>query len=295
MSESEAKRNKKSKYPAVINYMTHPEAHKIIDFLKEAFGFEQGRLSGKPEENVIFHCELTLDDSVVMIATHANKTISSFCIYNENVDAAYEKALKAGALSKQEPKMEIHGDRSAIVTDSWGNEYCIHARMEELSKADIQKRKDEGWDPAAVKPKVHFKSPHCQTVVTFLRSEKPKEIKDFLEEKLDFKQEGELFGDDTTIFHVEERFEDSIVFVGVGAPTATNFYISVKDVDATYKKAIEAGAISVSAPEDKFYGDRMAEIKDSMGQTYWIATYVKDVPEEEMTKMAEEYRQKENC
>lgn len=83
-------------------------------------------------------------------------------------------------------------------------------------------------------------------------------------------------GDFTTKAPAVMRIGDSIVMVsGVGPrnPTASFFYVYVPDVDATYARAIEAGATSLEEPEDVAYGDRRAMVKDPCGNDWQIATY----------------------
>ena len=63
-------------------------------------------------------------------------------------------------------------------------------------------------------------------------------------------------------------------------------YLYVEDVDAAYKRAIEAGATSLREPEDQFYGDRSAAVRDACGNQWWLATHVEDVPADEMQKRA---------
>ena len=79
-------------------------------------------------------------------------------------------------------------------------------------------------------------------------------------------------------FHIETKIGDSIVVLEVGDPphaggTRASIYVYVEDVDAAYKRALEAGATSVGAPSDKPYQERSAGIKDSYGNTWYIATY----------------------
>ena len=51
-------------------------------------------------------------------------------------------------------------------------------------------------------------------------------------------------------------------------------YVYVPDVDATYKIAIGLGAKSLREPSDeRTWGDRVAGVKDTSGNTWWIATY----------------------
>jgi uncharacterized glyoxalase superfamily protein PhnB len=72
--------------------------------------------------------------------------------------------------------------------------------------------------------------------------------------------------------------------------SASAFYLYVPDTDATYHRSIEAGATPVMEPADQFYGDRNAGVSDQWGNTWWIATHLKDVSPEEAQKMAEERR-----
>jgi PhnB protein len=60
-----------------------------------------------------------------------------------------------------------------------------------------------------------------------------------------------------------------------GWPAATSHvHIYVPDVDETYKKALEAGAASVQAPEKRQDSKKRAAVKDAAGTTWWIATRV---------------------
>jgi uncharacterized glyoxalase superfamily protein PhnB len=59
-------------------------------------------------------------------------------------------------------------------------------------------------------------------------------------------------------------------------------------VDDVYKKALAAGGTSEREPEDQFYGDRTAGVKDPAGNTWWIHTNVEEVSEAEMEKRMKE-------
>jgi uncharacterized glyoxalase superfamily protein PhnB len=50
--------------------------------------------------------------------------------------------------------------------------------------------------------------------------------------------------------------------------------VYVKDVDATYKRALAEGAVSVQVPEKKQDEDKRGGFRDSGGTTWWIATRV---------------------
>ncbi|HEV8485257.1 MAG TPA: VOC family protein [Blastocatellia bacterium] len=78
--------------------------------------------------------------------------------------------------------------------------------------------------------------------------------------------------------HAEVKIGDSMVMIGGGEvlsrpsmPAAIHLY--VKDADAVYKSALEAGAAEIRAPVDQDYGDREASVKDQAGNLWYIATH----------------------
>ena len=64
----------------------------------------------------------------------------------------------------------------------------------------------------------------------------------------------------------------------------TMLYMYVEDVDAVYKKAMEAGGKSVMEPIDQFYGDRSGAVEDMAGNQWWIATRKENVSSEELMR-----------
>lgn len=81
---------------------------------------------------------------------------------------------------------------------------------------------------------------------------------------------------DGRIMHAEVRIDDTVLMLadspnGQSAVPA-NVHVYVPDVDTTYNRAIEAGAASVQAPEDKDDGDRRGGVQDAGGTIWWIAT-----------------------
>jgi PhnB protein len=67
-------------------------------------------------------------------------------------------------------------------------------------------------------------------------------------------------------------------------PTRSSIHLYVDDVDADYKRALDAGGTSFREPTDQFYGDRSAGIQDRFGNQWWLATHVEDVSPEEMQR-----------
>jgi uncharacterized glyoxalase superfamily protein PhnB len=92
------------------------------------------------------------------------------------------------------------------------------------------------------------------------------------------------------IWHAALQIGDSMLFVNdvfpeMGASqSSSNLWLYVNDVDASYKRAVDAGAKSNMPPADMFWGDRMANLTDPFGQKWTLATHVKDMTPEEMKK-----------
>jgi PhnB protein len=103
---------------------------------------------------------------------------------------------------------------------------------------------------------------------------------------------------DGTIMHAEVHIGDSVVMMGEAMsenpPMPGSIYLYVHDADAVYQRALQAGATSLMAPADQFYGDRSAGVKDPVGNRWWIATHKEDVSPEELAKRAEAFMQQQH-
>jgi PhnB protein len=141
-------------YSTLTPYITVKGAEKAIKFYEKAFGAEEtGRLS-MPDGSV-GHCELEIGDSKIFIAEENQQwgnlsplTLGgspvSLCLYVEDVDAVFDRALKEGAtvLGDMVPKDQFYGDRTASLTDPFGHKWSIMTRIEDVSFTEMQKRSD---------------------------------------------------------------------------------------------------------------------------------------------------------
>jgi PhnB protein len=104
------------------------------------------------------------------------------------------------------------------------------------------------------------------------------------------------FGD--MIAHAELEIGDSVVMLSDPFPqfvpkspkelggTSVGVFLYIDDVDALFKRAVDAGASVNAEPEDQFWGDRYASVSDPFGHSWQLATHVEDVPPEEMAERA---------
>ncbi|MCO8649782.1 VOC family protein, partial [Burkholderia multivorans] len=96
----------------------------------------------------------------------------------------------------------------------------------------------------------------------------------------------DVLDEDGAIMHVEMVYRGQLIvmFAPEGAfgstartPKSANaiapqsFYLYVDDVDATWQRALDAGAKSLTAPQDQFWGDRFAQIEDLDGYRWALA------------------------
>ena len=121
-------------------------------------------------------------------------------------------------------------------------------------------------------------------------------VVDFATQALGARERFNMRTPDGKIGHAELEIGDSVLFVseasssdqGVHTPGVVNVY--VQDVDDVYAKALAAGGTSLREPEDQFYGDRSAGVRDAAGNQWWLATHVEDVSPEDMEKRMQEWQ-----
>ena len=112
----------------------------------------------------------------------------------------------------------------------------------------------------------------------------------FLEQVFDGEVTECMKQEDGTINHAEVQLGDSKVMMGQARgehpAMPAMLYVYVDDVDATYKRALDAGAASVREPTDEFYGDRSGGVNGPCGNQWWMATHKEDVSPDEMQRRA---------
>jgi uncharacterized glyoxalase superfamily protein PhnB len=126
-----------------------------------------------------------------------------------------------------------------------------------------------------------------RTITPFIIHGKAPELVDFLKttfgaEELKRNTAGEAYG-----FYSELRIGDTVIMIGGGTaarrgnlPSALHVY--VEDCDATYRRALDAGAVTLMGatgePSDRPYGERSAFVQDAFGNYWYIATRLASAP-----------------
>ena len=105
-------------------------------------------------------------------------------------------------------------------------------------------------------------------------------------------------GADGKLMHGAVRIGDSMIFLhdefpdfgAVGPKTrggsSVTIHLQVEDADASFARAVEAGATVKMPLADVFWGDRYGCVEDPWGHSWSIATHIRDVPMDELRKAA---------
>lgn len=128
------------------------------------------------------------------------------------------------------------------------------------------------------------------SVTPYLTIEGVPRLLEFVKAAFDAKETERVTGPDGRIAHAQVRIGDSVVMMGEARgdwkPMPSTIYLYVSNADATYNRALEAGAASLMEPANQFYGDRHGGVRDPVGNVWWIATHIEDVSPEELQKRA---------
>ena len=123
-----------------------------------------------------------------------------------------------------------------------------------------------------------YKPQGYNDVSVYIVTDGAQRVVDFLKKTFDAEELRRFDTPDGKIMHGEVRVGDTVVMIaddGANYPAFPAWlHVYVKDVDAAYKKALEAGGTSVQAPVRKEDPDKRGGVKDPAGNTWWISTQV---------------------
>ena len=151
-----------SGYRTLTPYINVKNAGAAIEFYKKAFDAKEvGRIT--MPDGTIGHAEIEIGDSKFWLAEEnaqwgnvSPQTLGgspvALCLYVEDVDAIFAKALKEGAkvTGEMEVKDQFYGDRAGSLTDPFGHKWSIMTHIEDVSFEEMQKRSNAMM--AATKP-----------------------------------------------------------------------------------------------------------------------------------------------
>jgi uncharacterized glyoxalase superfamily protein PhnB len=240
-------------FRTVTPYISLVEGDKFIEFLKQAFDAKE--VLRHPSGPDAFHAQLRIRDSMLMVysgeAARGHEWPAAFHFFVDDCDATFNRAIAAGAISRGEPDDRPYGERSAFAEDAFGNWWYIATRFP-------SNKAPEG----------------AGSLVPYLHPAKARPFIEFLKQAFDA-EETFFVEHGGRVMHAAVRIGDATLEMGE-APNAlpSGFFIYVADVDAVYRRAIEAGAASIRPPMDQPYGQRDAVLLDPFGHTWHPAMLI---------------------
>ena len=140
-------------YHSVTPYLCVKRAAEAISFYKRAFAAEEIYRLDMPDGRV-GHAELRIGDSRIMLAdefpempdavSRSPKALGGvsavFCIYLEDVDARFQRAVDAGAKPLRPVENRFYGDRSGIVEDPFGHCWTLATHVEDVPHEELKRR-----------------------------------------------------------------------------------------------------------------------------------------------------------
>ena len=128
-------------YHSVTPYLMVKGANQFISFMTAVFGAKVTEQLLQPD-GTPGHTELRLGDSLIMLSEAGNRppTPIMLHIYVEDVDAAFERAVKAGGKVVAPPANQFYGDRSGGVIEPSGNTIWIATHVEDVASAELHRR-----------------------------------------------------------------------------------------------------------------------------------------------------------
>jgi len=140
-------------YHTITPYMTVRDAARAIEFYKQAFGAkEKGTMKGP--DGKVMHAELVIGDSIIMLADEfpefgslspqsTGGSGTGLHIYIEDVDSAFDRAVKAGATVEMPVADMFWGDRYGKLRDPFGHKWSIGTHKADLTMEEMKKGMEE--------------------------------------------------------------------------------------------------------------------------------------------------------
>jgi uncharacterized glyoxalase superfamily protein PhnB len=139
-------------FRTVTPHLVIKDAAMAIDWYKKAFGAEEVRVTAGPGGKIM-HAEIRIGDSIVMLADEfpgmnqspqtLNGSPVSLHIYSDNVDAAFKRAVDAGAKVTMPLMDQFWGDRYGMLTDPHGHHWSLGMHKEDVPPEEMEKRMQE--------------------------------------------------------------------------------------------------------------------------------------------------------
>ncbi len=267
--------------------LTFKHAGAAIDFYSKAFGAKE--LFRFEVGESIAHAEIEIGDSILTLSEewpeggrYSAETLGQSPIQISlrvaDVDAFAARAIAAGLKVVNPVRDQFYGRREGSFVDPFGYTWNLATVTEDMPVEEMYRR-FHAMMPPKKKPAVPPVPAGYRTITPYIMAQDADALIDFVKS---------AFGAEVTFStvggqggrHAELRLGDSMMMIGGGGsglnwhgvPHPGAFHVYVRDCDAVYSGALEAGAVSLMVPANQPYGERGAAVKDAAGNHWYIAT-----------------------
>ena len=140
-------------YHSLTPFLTVRDAERAIEFYKAAFGAKERGVMKGPDGKVM-HAELMIGDSIIMLSDEfpdfgalspesVGGSSMGLHIYVDGVDAAFDRAVKAGAQIEMPVMDQFWGDRYGRLKDPFGHKWSIATHTRDLTMDEMKQGMDE--------------------------------------------------------------------------------------------------------------------------------------------------------
>ena len=138
-------------YTTITPSMTVKDAPKVIDFYKKAFDAKEHMRMAGPDGKIM-HAEIQIGNAIIMMndevmGSRSAQTLGgcpiSFYVYVDDADAAFKKAIAAGAKQEYAMTEMFWGDKMGSLIDPFGYRWTIAQHIKDVSPADMKKGQEE--------------------------------------------------------------------------------------------------------------------------------------------------------
>lgn len=146
-------------YSTVTPVLTLEDSRKAIDWYKKALGAEEQSVSAGPDGKVM-HAAIRIGNSYLMLhdemmGSKSPRTLGGspvdLWLSVDDCDAAFKRAVDAGATPKVPVSDQFWGDRWGVFTDPFGLEWSVATHKEDLTREEIESRQSEFFAATAGK------------------------------------------------------------------------------------------------------------------------------------------------
>jgi PhnB protein len=311
IAEPAAERAEVSPIPAgfergPVPHLVVAGASEAIAAYAELFGAEEIYRAPGPG-GIVLHAMIRIGDSIITLSDEQPQARSfapgkfggspvNLHVYVDDADAAFARALSAGATELAPVRYQFWGNRHGSFTGPFGHTWWVATRVadvpgEEIAQLAARALAGETIEEPASAERLPVPD-GWSTVTTSLVVSDVGAAARFYAEAFGATTRSQTPAPDGEPFHAEIQIRDQILMLSRapsnrssptqlgGTPVQLTYY--VEDTDTAVAEALAAGAKLLIEPQDMFWGDRWAELEDPFGHVWSLATHVEDLSSEEI-------------